>query len=118
MDEPTIDRNWLYWKLIRGAQVRSLVTMASIFPCLVLMALAANAPGVPQQVGAVAAILIFFGCPLLVSWIFTTLVCKKRVRCPNCDGSLWECGTGNFKPRRLRIRDDATACPHCGIPIR
>lgn len=118
MDQTTIDRDWLYRKLIRWAQVRSLVTMASVFPALLLGTLAANAPGVPPEIGVAVAIAALFGSPLLVSWIFTTLVCKKRVRCPNCGGSLWDCGTGNFKPRRLKIRDDATACPHCGAPIR
>jgi hypothetical protein len=52
------------------------------------------------------------GCGL-ITWGLTYLICHRMVTCPKCGASLWNCGTGNFKPRRLRLRDDSSACPGC-----
>ena len=37
--------------------------------------------------------------------------------CPQCGASLWGCGTGNFKPWRMKVRKDVTECPTCHTPI-
>jgi hypothetical protein len=52
-----------------------------------------------------------------VCWLVTHLICRPMVVCPFCGESLWECGTGNFKPRRMKIRTGVTGCPNCRVPI-
>lgn len=98
---------------MRVAQLRSILTLLScIVIAIFLAAVATVAPITPNS--RVFYIAAFFGFPLLISWVLTQVLCKPLVRCPCCDASLWQCGTGNFKPRRMRIRSDATACPNCG----
>lgn len=113
MQQESISRSVLYEKLARAAQVRSVLTLLSAFGALCLLA---AVPGVPQDATAIAAVL-FFGVPLLVCWIVTVQICRRMVTCPYCTTSLWSCGSGNFKPRRMKIRDEVSRCPNCGIPI-
>ena len=113
-------REELHEKLVRAAQVRSVSTMLSVIPTI---AVAFGAPLLLAQLGAPAVVteIIFipllFGPPLIVCWILTERYCKPAASCPHCEGSLWACGSGNFKPRRMNVRYDAKACPHCGAPI-
>lgn len=105
-----IDRGELLRKLVRAAQVRSAATMISVLPAFALLA----AVG---RVGAPTAIAIVFGIPALVAGIVTELHCRRSVTCPNCGASLWCCGTGSFKPRKMKVRPQTQACPGCDVPI-
>ena len=95
--------------LQRAAQVRSGVTMASVLPLMMLGGL---------LFGEVGGVIGLFGGALAVERLMTRFYCRHAVRCPHCGASLWQCGTGNFKPRRMRLRRDAHACRHCGAAIR
>ena len=107
MDEKVISTDALLRKLQHVAQVRAIITMLSIFPILLIaVAVFGNEP-----TGAV--VVVFFGSQFVVSWILTRFYCKRAVTCPHCGSSLWHCGTGNFKPRRMRIRRDARGCLEC-----
>ena len=99
--------------LSKAAQVRALVTLASTIPNAIVIALLiprfeARFPVFP---------LIVFIVPLAVAGLMTRFYCRRRVRCPHCDASLWDCGTGNFKPRRMKLRDEVRECPSCQAPI-
>ncbi|MGH1348008.1 MAG: hypothetical protein ACRBN8_41015 [Nannocystales bacterium] len=61
-------------------------------------------------------LLVVFAVPALVGGLLTRRYCRRAVRCPHCDASLWGCGTGSFKARHMRIR--ANACPCCDAQIR
>jgi|GEM_PF-1335512 hypothetical protein len=115
-----IDRNELHRQLVNSAQVRSVFTMLASVPAfgigfgtLFLLALI----GAPGILALPVALLLIFGLPLAVAHILTERYCKPAVACPHCEKSLWACGSGNFKPRRMRIRYDAEECPHCGARI-
>ena len=95
--------------LQRAAQVRSLASMASVFPSGILGYL---------LFGEIGSALGFFGGFFGVEALMTRFYCRPAVRCPHCGGSLWYCGTGNFKPRRMALRADARACRQCGAAIR
>jgi len=104
-----ISQKWLLKRLIRTAQLWSLLTMASVVVFGVIAGLA------PLPEGGKVAIL--FGGPLLLSsWLEKTM-CRKMVTCPDCGGSLWELGTGNFKPRRMKLKPGIKECPHCQTRI-
>lgn len=60
---------------------------------------------------------LYFPGPVLVDRLVEWKICWRLVKCPNCGGSLWPCGTRNFKPRRMRLRPNATECPGCGTPF-
>ena len=111
--EQTISRSTLHKKLVRAAQARSAITLASAIVSLFVMA---AIPGMAQNV-TMLPVVVYFGVLFVVSWIATVVLCKKMVVCPACGGSLWMCGTGNFKPRRMKVKDGVNGCPHCGIPI-
>lgn len=97
-------------RLVQVAQWRAAMTMLAIVPvAIVLFVLLANHP-----LYAVAAVV---GTGLAISFALTRLLCTALVKCPHCAHSLWDCGTGNFKPRRMRIRNDATGCPRCGARL-
>ena len=85
--------------------------MASVLPSLL-------AAGFLVPYAGQWAIIIVFVVGELVSWVVTKRMCRAMVTCPDCGQSLWDVGTGNFKARRMRIRDDIQACPHCGSPIK
>jgi NhaP-type Na+/H+ or K+/H+ antiporter len=114
MQLDSINRSDLHRRLARVAQLRSVLTMLSALGTMIL--LGAILPGVPQN-AAVLVVLVYFGVPLLVCWIVTVLICRRLVTCPYCPNSLWSCGSGNFKPRRMKVRDEVSRCPHCGVPI-
>ncbi len=106
--------------LVKAAQVRSGFTMLTgllaypvSFGCLWLLALI----GAPGFVAFPVFILLVFGLPLAVSWHLTERYCKPAVVCPHCGETLWACGSGNFKPRRMKVRYDAHSCPQCGARI-
>jgi hypothetical protein len=101
----------LYQKLVRATQVRAVITLASAPVAILAWTLI---PGIQNQVTVLVAL---FGVPLFVGWLTTMLLCRRMVRCPVCSQSLWEVGTGNFKARRVRIKDNVTCCPHCGAEI-
>ena len=112
-----IRRQNLLWSLQRVAMVRSAVSMLSGFV----------AGGLGLAVGKLLAVnkdvqsaFIIFPVGLtfsVVAWLMTKYYCRRGVPCPRCGGSLWNCGTRNFKPRRMRIRDGIEVCPHCGAAI-
>lgn len=110
--EQTISRLTLHNKLVRAAQALAVITLASLIVVLFVMAAfpgkGQNAPLLP---------LVVFGVPLVVSWIVTVFLRKRMVVCPACGGSLWMCGTGNFKPRRMKVKNSDSGCPHCGMLI-
>ncbi len=60
---------------------------------------------------------LYFLSGLLVMALLTRLICHRAVICPWCGSSLWDCGTGNFKPRRLTLKRNVKACPSCGADI-
>ncbi len=138
-ERPTISRTDLQWRLMRVAQVRSVVSMLSAFIGLLGVALIPGAtdagwplviayfgtpflepvtrPAAPlSSLGRVACGMEFCDS-LLVSQVMTKAWCEKRVLCPHCGSSLWECGTGNFKPRRMNVREGVDTCPGCGAAI-
>ena len=109
-------RHDLRRQLARAAQVRSLVSMFSMFPSLLVFGV--FGPILHNETAqAIGALLAIFGVPLLVSSLLTRFYCRDAVRCPGCGCSLWDCGTGNFKPRRMRVRDAVRECPGCQTPI-
>lgn len=116
----------LYWQLIRAAQVRALVSMLSSVATIFAFAflrfyLTDIVPVMKRQPDGWFWFLFmaaFFGSGLVVSWLMTVFYCRPKVVCPRCSHSLWDCGTNNFKPRRVRIRSGVTCCPHCYLPIR
>lgn len=113
VDEP-ISREELLKQLIRAAQFRSVVTMVAAIP-LLMIALAIDA----FLIGAFpfAFFGLYFGGFLFVSWVLTKYHCRAAVTCPRCGFSLWGCGTGNFKPRRMRVKERTVECPNCHTPI-
>ncbi len=113
MNEKVIPREGLLRNLQRVAQVRSLLTMLS-FVLILFVGFAVFGDSLSD--GGMAA--IFFGGPFLVMELLTHFYCKRAVTCPYCGGSLWRCGTGNFKPRHMRIRKDAQGCPRCHAALK
>jgi hypothetical protein len=51
---------------------------------------------------------LMFIVPFYVGWRITTDYCRKTVCCPRCGASLWDCGTGNFKTRRMQVPQQST----------
>src|SRR4051794_39123836 len=117
MANGSISRSDLYKRVVRAAQVRSGITLLSAIACLVATAVIHGLAQLPDLGTAIVFLGMFFGLPMVISRIVTERVCKRMVTCPVCGSSLWCCGTGNFKPRRMRIRDGVTQCPYCNIPI-
>lgn len=115
MDEPKLIRkNDLRRDLVRVAQVRAGGSMLAMLVSLVVAgAMLTNAAGDSPLV-----LLVFFGPSALICWLMTVFYCRPKVICPYCLHSLWDCGTGNFKPRRIDVRKDAWECPNCNAPIR
>lgn len=112
----SINRRHLESLLVRAAMVRSAITLSAVVAAVIVAALLSTYFKI--QLHPSALIFVFFGIPLVVSWLTTLLICRRMVACARCRGSLWESGSGNFKPRRMRLRDDAHGCPRCGIPFR
>ena len=113
-----LSRTRLLRGLSRAAQLRAVITLLSFVANFILMAMVLSALQLDaKSIGQAPLILWVFGAPLIVDWICTVKLCRNFGRCPSCGGSLWSCGTGNFKPRRMRIRKDANGCPHCGLPF-
>ena len=106
-----ISHSWLLSKLRKTAQIRALITVTS---CILGLALLS---AIPEQSSPLVGLAVLFGWSWLVVWIVTKAYCEKAVVCPYCGGSLWKCGTGNFKPRKMHVRDDARECPHCQVPL-
>ncbi len=104
----TITREQLQRKLKRVAQVRAILTMLSVVPIVMLTGVVFG-----ESMGGAWLVAGFFGGPMVVMALLTRFYCRPAVRCPNCGASLWDLGTGNFKPRRMRVRDDAWCCPKC-----
>jgi hypothetical protein len=107
--EMVIRRKELLKSLQRVAQLRSLITLGLFVIyigviCVVLPASVLQSPWLLP---------LLFGPPLVLSTILGVTMCKAMVKCPHCSQSLWKCGSGNFKPRRMRIRDGVDSCPHC-----
>lgn len=102
-----ISRQELLWSLQCAAQVRSLVTMLSSVALLIAAAVFG------ESLGPGGMAVVFFGGSQFVMVFLTRFYCRRAVRCPHCGNSLWPCGTGNFKPRRMRIRSDAQQCSYC-----
>jgi len=96
--EATISKRWLLVQLAKAAQVRSLVTLSSMLPLLACIGYFFPARSL-DQLGPFILIPVF-GPPMIVAWLLTCNYCRKAVVCPFCGGSLWSCGSGNFKPRR------------------
>lgn len=60
---------------------------------------------------SVIVLATFFGPGLLISWLMTMCYCRSAVICPHCRASLWSCGSGNFKARKVKVVADR--CPGC-----
>jgi hypothetical protein len=108
-----ISRTHLQKLLVRAAIVRSLFTLILGVP--LVLALASLLPKNLQAPWIMAA--VFFGGIGAIAWLMTQFYCKRKVPCPVCGRSLWECGTGNFKPRHMRVRKSVEGCPHCRTAI-
>jgi hypothetical protein len=112
-----VSASHLLEQLRLAAGVRALITLGSeIVALFVVPIILAIARVEPQRAGPVFFLCVF-AVPLLVCWTWTVKVSRTSVRCPSCGSSLWSCGTGNFKARRMRIKKEMHCCPHCGIPI-
>jgi hypothetical protein len=103
-------------KMVRAAQARSALTMLSGVLGILLFA---NLPMRLRETfaGGLTFFAFAFGVPWIVCIVLTRTICHKWVKCPQCDASLWGLGSGSFKPRRMRIKPDTHACPHCHMPI-
>lgn len=112
-EHTTIQKLELHEKLVSAAHARSIVTMLSIPASLFIGVLILG----ESASEGVTPFVLLFGVPGLVAWLVTMLHCRQSVRCPHCGSSLWGCGTGNFKPRRMKVRDNARECPGCRTPI-
>jgi hypothetical protein len=110
-----ISRANLMRRMVHAATLRFWITLASFAVTLFVIPVFFAAMGIDPKKPASAFIL--FGVPTVVYRICTINICRESVRCPFCGKSLWSCGTGNFKVRRLRIKSDVHACPHCGSPL-
>ncbi len=110
MDRRMISKQGLLRKLVRTAQVRSIVSMLSMLP---FAAIAGAVFDGSSDADGIAVVILLFGGPLAVSALLTHFYCKRAVVCTYCGNSLWQCGTGNFKPRRMKIRNEVKECPHC-----
>jgi hypothetical protein len=95
-----LTRQELENKLVRVTMLRSLITLGSILPTLLI------ASALPVAQNQWIAPVCFFGTPMLVDWIVTKTLCRRMIRCPACSGSLWESGNGAFKPRKVKLRRD------------
>lgn len=121
MTERQLDRANLRRRLARTAMFKSLLVMGSCIGVLLILSLLL--PMLERMLGkdsnwiVAVFVLSFFGIPLLLDFILSQTFCISQVRCPYCNASLWKCGSGNFKPRRMKVRDDVHACPGCGAPI-
>lgn len=119
MAEQQINRQDLQWQLVKTAMFKSLAVMgfalAIGFGFALILPLLEAAIG--KDWGMVLFLAAFFGLPLLLDTVLSRTFCRNRVRCPFCQASLWTCGTGNFKPRRMKVRADVHACPNCQTPI-
>jgi len=114
---PCITRGDLLRQHQRAAQVRSMICMVLFVVILLAVSLLMSDFMTDDPNRNWIPILIIFGSFYVLSWIITRVYCVPKVVFPNCGYSLWKCGTGNFKPRRMKLRKDATACPGCGIRI-
>ena len=115
MDEPKlILKSDLRGDLVRAAQVRAGVSMLAMLVSLVV----AGAILPKAAINSPFVLLAFFGPSALICWLMTVCYCRPKVICPYCLHSLWDCGTGNFKPRRIDVKNDARECPNCNSPIR
>jgi hypothetical protein len=101
----SIRQRELLRRLVRAAQIRAVATMLCMVPGVLVVGV------ITQRVDETLGVLTVFAIPLAVSWLLTEFYCKNAVVCPNCGGSLWSCGTGSFKPRRMKLR--STTCPTC-----
>ena len=115
MGEKEISRQTLLYRLRRAAMVRSIITMLSMLPILLVLGILLRILGEPQGAGGLMVLyfVLCFGGPAIVSGLITHFYCRREVTCPYCGNSLWSCGTGNFKPRKMRIRRDAQECSRC-----
>jgi hypothetical protein len=65
-------------------------------------------------------VLLFLSAVLILifaSWILDLLIWSQFLRCPQCGGKLWGCLEPNPKARRVKIRENATGCPGCGLAL-
>jgi hypothetical protein len=108
-----IQKPELLKELVRAAVVRSIMTLLSVLPFLGI----AGAVFGDRQGEGIGPMLVVVGGPMGVAWLVTRFYCRGAVSCPHCGASLWDCGTGNFKPRRMKVRDEVRACPNCRVPI-
>jgi hypothetical protein len=108
-----ISEHQLYRTIVRAGQIRSILSMIGWVPLIAISGLLMQAGPIPEAFGPI----FLFGSCLLLEWGLTHLICHRMVKCPFCGASLWNCGTGNFKPRRLRLKPDAKECPTCHAPF-
>lgn len=116
MDEPklSIRKNDLRQDFVRVAKVRARASLLAMLLSLVI----AGAILPKAVIDSPLVLLAVFGPPTLICWLMTACYCRPKVACPYCSHSLWDCGTGNFKPWRIDIRKGDRECPNCGSPIR
>jgi hypothetical protein len=113
MSQLYISRSHVRKSLAWAATARAGITIATALAALALVGL--SLPASRQYMWLAIATLVV--APVLVAWIVTQVLCPRMVECPACKGSLWQIGTGNLQPGRMKVKDEATKCPHCGAAI-
>jgi hypothetical protein len=113
--EPSIDRFGLRQQLERVAQRRAMLTLLPLVAGFIVAELISRAaPGAPLlQLAGFAPII--GAC--VIARKYRQSLPPHAPPCPFCGGSLWKLGTENFKARRMKVRADATGCPHCGARL-
>jgi hypothetical protein len=113
MSQLYISRSHVRKSLASAATARAWIILGAPFVVMALIGIMFPATfRNPWVIGAT-----FIVVPLLASWIATTLLCRRAVMCPACEGSLWDIGNGSFLPGRMKIKDDATSCPNCSAVL-
>jgi hypothetical protein len=105
--ENTISRSWLLRRMKKAAQIRSVASMLAFVLGLFLAVVFVPA------IAPIAMLLVAIVITTAVDVAVTIFLCRRSVVCPFCGESLWKCGTGNFKPRRLTLNPGIDACPSC-----
>lgn len=113
MSQLYISRAHVRKSLIWAATARTWMTIAAAVAVAALIGLTFQT----AREFAWAAIGALVVVPLVVWWTATQLLCRRAVECPACKGSLWEISTGNFLPQQIKLKDNASNCPHCGAVI-
>jgi hypothetical protein len=99
---------------LRAARIGGMRTAVFKLAALVLLVpllLAYSKFGLPI---AVVAFILMFSAVI----VGVDAICFSRlVRCSRCDGALWRYLAHGPRGRRLRLREDISVCPLCGLDL-